>query len=453
MTEKKMKFRISDEKRHILLVEDDIINQEMLKASIGDTYELIIANSGEEALDIVREQFRTLSSILLDLNLPGIKGIEVLRRVKSNPAYAGIPVIVMTSDADAEVECLTLGAADFIPKPYPPSEVILARVLRSVELHEGRDALQWTERDHLTGLYNKEFFFHYADQLDLYHKDTPTDAIVVDINHFHTINDRYGKAYGDNVLRRIAAKALSVINESGGIVCRSEADMFMFYCPHRTYYEEMLDKLSIVLDDSDSGENRVRLRMGVYSNVDKALYIELRFDRAKLAADSVKGNLAKPIGFYDDSMHDVEVLEEQLIVDFSSALREKQFAVFYQPKFDVRPDEPVMTSAEALARWNHPKLGMVSPGVFIPLFEKNGLIQALDNYIWSETAAQIREWKERLHISVPVSVNVSRIDLFDPELTDKLLSITEANGLKPEELLLVSRNPHIRRTPKRSSKR
>ena len=436
MTEKKTKFRISEEKRHILLVEDDIINQEMLKVSIGDTYELIIASSGEEALEIVREQFKTLSSILLDLNLPGIKGIEVLRRVKSNPAYAGIPVIVMTSDAEAEVECLTLGAADFIPKPYPPSEVILARVFRSVELHEDRDTLQWTERDHLTGLYNKEFFLHYADQLDLYHKDTPADAIVVDINHFHTINDRYGKAYGDNVLKRIAVKALSVINETGGIVCRSEADMFMFYCPHRTDHEEMLNKLSIVLNDGDSGENRVRLRMGVYSNVDKALYIELRFDRAKLAADSVKGNLANPIGFYDDSMHDVEVLEEQLIDDFSAAIKEKQFAVFYQPKFDVRQDVSVMTSAEALARWNHPKLGMVSPGVFIPLFEKNGLIQALDNYIWSETAAQIREWKERLHISVPVSVNVSRIDLFDPELTDKLLAITGANGLEPEELLL-----------------
>lgn len=436
MTEKKTKFGISEEKRRILLVEDDIINQEMLKESIGDAYDLIIANTGEEALEIVREQFKTLSIILLDLNLPGIKGIEVLRRIKSNPIYEGLPVIVMTSDSEAEVECLTLGAIDFIPKPYPPSKVVLARILRTVELYEDRNTLRWTERDRLTGLYNKEFFYHYADQLDMYHKDVLSDAIVVDINNFHTFNDRYGKAYGDKVLKRIAEKMLSIINETGGLVCRSDPDMFLFYCPHRSDYEEMLNKLSVDLKDSDSGENRVRLRMGVYSDVDKTLYIERRFDRAKMAADSVKGNLANPIGFYDKSMHDAEVLEEQLIDDFPTAIKEKQFVVFYQPKYDVHRDEPVLSSAEALARWNHPKLGMVSPGVFISLFEKNGLIQALDNYIWSEAAAQIREWKERLHISVPVSVNVSRIDLYDPELIDKLLDITGKNGLKPEELLL-----------------
>ena len=434
--EKKTKFSVSEEKRRILLVEDDVINQEMLKESIGNVYELIIAETGEEALEIVRERFRTLSIILLDLNLPGVKGIEVLRRIKGDPAYAGLPVIVMTSDGEAEVECLTLGAVDFIPKPYPPSKVILARILRTVELYEDRDTIRWTERDHLTGLYNKEFFYHYADQLDLYHKDVPADAIVVDINHFHTVNDRYGKAYGDKVLKRIAENALRVINEIGGIACRCGPDTFLFYCPHRADHEDMLNKLSAKLEDDNPGENHVRLRMGVYSEVDKSLYVDRRFDRAKLAADSVKGNLANPIGFYDHSMHDAEVLEEQLIDDFPTAIKEKQFVVFYQPKFDVRGDEPVLISAEALVRWNHPELGMVSPGVFIPLFEKNGLIQTLDNYVWSETAAQIRDWKARFHVSVPVSVNVSRIDLFDPYLIDKLLDITEKNSLKTEELLL-----------------
>lgn len=436
MTEKKTKFRISEEKRQILLIEDDIINQEMLKESIGDAYNLIIAGTGEEALEIVCENYKMLSIILLDLNLPGIKGIEILRRIKSNPAYDSLPVIVMTSDSEAEVECLSLGAVDFIPKPYPPSKVILARIRRTVELYEDRDTLRRTERDHLTGLYNKEFFYHYANQLDMYHKDALTDAIVVDINNFHTLNDRYGKAYGDKVLKRIAEKMLSLINDEGGLACRCESDMFLLYCLHRTDYADMLDKLSVDLMADGSGENHVRLRMGVYANVDKTLYVERRFDRAKIAADSVKGNLTKPVGFYDKSMHGAEVLEEQLVDDFSHAIKEKQFIVFYQPKFIAQRDEPVLSSAEALTRWNHPTLGILSPSVFIPLFEKNGLIQALDNYIWSETAAQIREWKERLNISVPVSVNVSRIDLYDPELTEKLLDITERNGLKPEEIFL-----------------
>ena len=435
MTDNK-KFSISEEKRRILIIEDDVINQEILKETLDKTYDLIVAKSGEEALDIVREQYETISIVLLDLNLPGITGVDVLKQIKASSVYSRLPVIVMTSDNEAEVECLTLGAIDFIPKPYPPSKVILARILRTIELSEDRNTIHWTEHDHLTGLYNKEFFYHYAVQLDLYHKDASTDAIVVDVNHFHTINDRYGKAHGDDVLKRIAEKALGVIAEIGGIVCRSEPDMFMFYRPHRSDYEEILESLSVVLNRGDLGENRIRLRMGVYPNVDKTLDIERRFDRAKMAADSVRGNLAKPIGFYDNSMREAEVLAEQLIDDFPSAIKEKQFVVFYQPKFDVRQDDPVLISAEALVRWKHPRLGMVSPGVFISLFEKNGLIQTLDNYVWAEAASQIGVWKKQLGITVPVSVNVSRIDLYDPHLIDKLLSIVKDNGLNNKELIL-----------------
>ena len=423
MIDNKSKFRISEERRRILLVEDDIINQEMIRESVSDTYDLIVAETGEEALLIIGEQYETLSIVLLDLNLPGIKGIEVLKKIRSVPVYSRLPVIVMTSDSEAEVECLSLGAIDFIPKPYPASKVILARILRTVELFENRDILRFTERDHLTGLYNKEFFYRYAEQLDLYHKDAQTDAIVFDINHFRTINDRFGKTHGDEILKSIADKALGFVNEAGGIVCRCDADTFMIYCPHRADYGIVLNALSVPLGD---GENHVRLRMGVYSDADKTLDIERRFDRAKMASDSVRDNLASPIGIYDNSMREAEMLAYRLINDFPTALRDKQFVVFYQPKFNVRGDEPALCSAEALVRWKHPKLGMVSPGTFIPLFEKNGLIQELDRYVWSETAAQISDWKKRLNVSIPVSVNVSRIDLYDPDLTDRLLEITES---------------------------
>lgn len=430
------KFRISEEKRRVLLVEDEIINQEILKECLAETYDILIAQSGEEALRLLQEQHDTLSIILLDLNLPGMTGIEVLKQIKDVPVYAHLPIIIMTSDNEAEVECLTLGATDFIPKPYPPAKVVLARIKRTIELSEDRDTLHWTERDHLTGLYNKEFFYHYATQLDLYHKDTQTDAVVIDVNHFHTINDRYGKARGDEILKHIAELALSLLVDSGGIICRSEADTFMIYCPHRTDYESILNKLTFTIEDEEAGESHVWVRLGIYSNVDKSLDIELRFDRAKMAAETVRGNLTSPIAYYNESMHDAEVLAEQLIDDFHTAIREKQFIVYYQPKYDVRQDEPVLTSAEALVRWKHPKLGIVSPGVFIPLFEDNGLIQELDHYVWSQAAAQIRDWKERLNTTVPVSVNISRVDLYDPELVNKLLRLVRANRLGIDELIL-----------------
>ena len=395
----KNSFSISEERRRILLVEDDYVNQEMLKATLGDVYDIVISETGEEALEIIQNQHETLSIVLLDLNLPGIQGTDVLSRIKNDPQYSRLPVIVMTSDNEAEVECLKLGAIDFIPKPYPASKVILARILRTIELSEDRETLRLTERDQLTGLYNKEFFYHYAAQFDLYHKEAPTDAIVFDVNHFHTYND-------------------------------------MMYCIHTDNYEELLARLSACLDEDSISGNRVRLRMGVYVNADKNVDIERRFDRAKMAADTARDHLNAPIGFFDHSMREAEILEEQLIDGFHTALREKQFVVYYQPKFDVKQDVPVLSSAEALVRWKHPTLGLVSPGVFIPLFEKNGLIQELDNYVWSQVASQIKDWKENLNITLPVSVNVSRINLYDPKLTDKLLNITETNGLTTENLLL-----------------
>ena len=435
MQKRQHDFRPSDEKRKVLIIEDEFINQELLKAMLEGTYEVICASTGKEALDVIKTQYETLSIILLDLNLPDMKGLDLLQNIKSTDKYSALPVIVMTADSEAEVECLTLGAIDFIPKPYPRQKVVLARILRTIELSENRDILHQTERDQLTGLYNKEFFYRYAVLFDSRYKEDPTDAIVLDVNHFHTINDRYGKSYGDVILKKIANKVLEVVGGEG-IVCRSGSDSFLIYCLHRDDYNEMSEKISVKIDEGSGRDNNVRIRMGVYSDVDKELDIERRFDRAKMAADRIKGSVTNVIGIYDKSMYEEEMLSEQLIEDFSSAISEKQFKVFYQPKYDVRKSEPLLCSAEALVRWVHPKMGMVSPGVFIPLFENNGLIQELDRYVWSEAASQVREWKEKFGVTIPVSINVSRVDLYDPDLIEKLCSIVEDNGLCCDDLVL-----------------
>ena len=430
-------FRPSEEKRRILLVEDELINQQILQQMLSGAYEVLPAVTGAQAVELLQANQETLSLVLLDLNLPDMHGTELLKSLRSDGRYSRLPVIVMTADSDAEVACLELGAIDFIPKPYPRPEVVLARVRRTIEFSEDRDLLHWTERDSLTGLYNKEFFYRYAIQLDAYHRDAPTDSVLININHFHLLNERYGKDYGDEVLRSIGAGLLSIVEKTGGIACRSEADHFLLYTPHRENYQELLDGISAALKAPAGGENHtVRLRMGVYSRVDKALDIERRFDRAKMASDKMRNNFAASVGFYDHSMHENEVLMEQLLEELPVALREEQFDVYYQPKFDVRGEHPVLSSAEALIRWRHPRMGLISPGVFIPLFENTGLVRDVDYYVWLHAARQIRDWQDRLGIRLPVSVNVSRIDLFDPHLTDKLQGIIVSTGLSYQDLLL-----------------
>ena len=418
--------------RRILVVEDDLINREILSLMLRDTYDILIAETGKQALELLESDYGTLSLVLLDLNLPDMKGVDILGRIKGNALTARLPVIVMTADQNAEVECLTLGATDFISKPYPKQEIVLARIRRTIELFEDRDIIRWTERDQLTGLYNREFFYRYAAQHDEYHPEEPTDAIMLDINHFHMVNERYGKEFGDRVLRLVAEKLRAKVSDSDGIICRKEDDTFLIYCLHRSDYGQILDDVCMQMET----DYQIRARMGVYPDVDRGIDMERRFDRAKQAADAVKNSYSQTVGFYDNAMHEKELYLEQLLEDFHTAIREKQFTVFYQPKFDVRPDEPVLCSTEALARWRHPKLGLISPGVFIPLFEKNGLIRELDSFVWREAVAQIRTWEERLGRLIPVSVNVSRIDLNDPPLLKILEKTVDEAGIGRESILL-----------------
>ena len=425
-----------NDKRLILVVEDEAVNRAILGSVLEKDYEVIYAGDGTEALQKASENKAILSLIILDLIMPGMQGQEVLRRFKADSEYQDIPVIVASGDQSQEIECLNAGASDFIQKPYPEHGVILARVRRTIELFEGRKIIHSTERDPLTGLYNREFFFSYAEQYDQHHRDTPMDAIVLDINRFGIINERYGRAYADEVLRRVGEKAREMVHGEGGIVCRREADIFLVYCPHREDYKAILDNASMGLAGEQNANNRVRLRMGVYSNVDKSLELERRFDRAKIASDSVRNSFTRNIGVFDDTLHKAEMYSEQLIEDFPKAVEEGQFKVFFQPKYNITGDKPYLAGTEALVRWQHPELGMISPGVFIPLFEENGLIQDLDHYVWRQAARQIRIWKDEIGYTVPVSVNVSRVDMYDANIVYSLLDILEESKLEAGDLHL-----------------
>ena len=426
----------ANRRRRVLIVDDEIMNRELLKLILEDEYEVITAPDGETALDTVRKYDGGFSLILLDLLMPGMHGFKVIEKLKEDEAFRRIPIIVLTADAEAEVESLKLGAVDFITKPYPVREVIHARVKRIIELSEDTDIIRSTERDSLTGLYNREYFYRYCRQLDQLNNDADMDAIVLDAQHFRLINERYGKAYGDEVLRRIGWKVYEIVSESGGIACRREADTFLIYCPHLGNWQTLIDNVYAGLSDGGASISRVRLRMGIYANVDKGIELERRFDRAKMAADTVRGNYMSSCALYDKALHEREIYEEKLLEDFHDAIDNHQFMVYYQPKFDIRPSVPRLASAEALVRWVHPELGFISPGQFIPLFEENGLIQRLDLYVWREASSMIADWKKRLGVCVPVSVNVSRIDMHDPNLAQTFETLLEEYGLTPDELLL-----------------
>ena len=428
----------TEDRKLILIVEDEFVSREILRMSIEQDYDVLLAENGSQALEHIEANGDRMSLILLDLNLPDMHGVEILNMINEKDEVHRIPVIVLTADKEAEVECLDIGAADFIPKPYPDIKIIRARIRHTIELFEKRVIIGQTEFDELTGLYNKEFFYLYSERSDAHNRDSVMDAVVVDINHFRMINERYGNDYSNEVLKRIGSRLRELTEETGGLACRRDADHFMIYCPHRDDYEEVFGMLSEGISGEGIAENVVRLRMGVYPEADKSIELERRFDRAKMAADAVKGSFTLPVGMYDSELNEKNLYSEQLIVAFPEAVEQEQFKVYFQPKFDIRGNEPVICSAEALVRWIHPEYGFISPGAFISTFESNGLINRLDNYVWKATAKQLRDWNDKLGRDVPVSVsvNVSRVDLFDPDICRTLLSIVEETGISQHQLIL-----------------
>ena len=173
----------------VLIVDDQEINRDALELILEDDYGIITAENGQEALDMMAEH-PDLSVVLLDLMMPVMNGFEVMERVKNDETLKSIPIVVLTADKSAELTALEMGAADFITKPFDMPEVILARVGRIIELSEGRQLISAAERDKLTRLYSKNFFFEYASRLFHYHPDLRFDAIVLDIEQFfvgHTV--------------------------------------------------------------------------------------------------------------------------------------------------------------------------------------------------------------------------------------------------------------------------
>lgn len=132
----------------------------------------------------------------------------------------------------------------------------------------------------------------------------------------------------------------------------------------------------------------------------------------------------------------VALLDEQLIVsDAKAALEKQQFQIFFQPKYDLKTEEIV--GAEALARWMHPVKVLLLPSFFIPLFsKKNGFIADLDYSIWEQCCQKIRMWIDQKKPVIPLSINVSRVDIYDSDLPDKLISLIQKYGLSPKYLHL-----------------
>ena len=423
-------------KRKVLVVENDLNYQKTFSSAIEEQYEVIFCNDGKELLVRLKNDKTKYSLVAIDIDLPGIDGTELFSIISDDPHYKSIPVIMLIRNEKDVIKCLEIGVSGFISKPYDSPNLILAKVKRYILLTEQSDIIARTEKDALTGLLSKHYFYEYINEFETFFPDSKMDAIAINIKKFHTINAMFGREFGDRILIKVAKALNRIMEQYGGIASRVESDTFYVYiASHDSYQEIIFGALKGVTAKLDK-DYHVDFKIGVYHEVDKTQTIEKRFDDAMRALRRNDDSLKSTLVVYNKEMHEKELFEEKLVLEFDKSIKEKQFHVYLQPKMDISGPHPRLTSAEALVRWVHPVYGIISPITFIPLFEKNGLIQKLDAYIWNEAASQVRKWKDEYGINLPISINVSRVDLFNANLADELLDILKRNNISINELFL-----------------
>ena len=179
----------------------------------------------------------------------------------------------------------------------------------------------------------------------------------------------------------------------------------------------------------------LRLRMGVMPWQAGLEPVQM-FDRARTACSMARGHYKEHLIVFDEIVREREMLEQKLLNDLRRALDNYEFEAYYQPKYDIQAEPPQLVSAEALIRWQHPELGTITPDDFVPLLERSGMIGEVDKFVWAEAARQIARWRVQFGRTLPVSVNLSRIDIFDPTLEETLDRILAQNDLERDILRL-----------------
>ncbi|MFT4301510.1 MAG: EAL domain-containing protein [Desulfovibrio sp.] len=288
------------------------------------------------------------------------------------------------------------------------------------------------ELDPLTGAYNTQTFFEKVEAVLRDHPSDPYAIVRFDVAGFKAINEAFGLEEGNRLLRAIARLVRQRLNTESEAFARLNADVFaVCITGDMARILHFIHSLSRRLEHY-SDTFRVKLFFGVCQVENRRTPAHVLCDWAYLAQKTIKGSDLANYAFYDDALRQRLHGESYITDQMYSALEQKQFKLYLQPKVEMSSGRIV--GAESLVRWQHPQDGLILPGRFVPLFERNGFIVRMDEYVWDLTCQNLRMWIDKGYKPMPVSVNVSRLHFNDGTLTEKLVQLTDKYRL-PRHLL------------------
>lgn len=296
--------------------------------------------------------------------------------------------------------------------------------------------------DPLTGGWNLEGFRQQAAAMIQAHPELRYAIWYCDIKRFKYINDVFGYTSGDRLLCRWAQVIREDLQEYElfGRIASDHMAILTHYQDPSQLEARFRRRTAAVLEFLNVPGRRfdAEICSGVYllKPLDAAHPdVNQMLDWANVAQKSVKSRSGSHMAFFTDGMWQQQLRLLQITQYMREGLASGQFSLYFQPQYDYVSGH--LTGAEVLVRWNHPRLGLLSPGDFVPHLEQDGQIYVLDQYVWEQACRYLRRWLDSgdLH-PVPLSVNVSRVDILDPVLGKRLLELVNRYGLPPALLRL-----------------
>ncbi|MEG4504772.1 EAL domain-containing protein [Microcoleus sp. F6_B4] len=476
----------------ILVVDDVPANLGILADFLSEaSFEVLVAQDGESAIQKVNYVIPDL--ILLDIMMPGIDGFETYKRLKENPLYSQIPVIFITalSETDNVVKGLSLGAVDYIIKPFQKEEV-LARIKTHLDLRHLTQTIEAKNQhllqeiaehakaradlkqlnqeleirvkertaelsrtlqdlyrsqaqlehnafhDSLTGLPNRDWLIKQLQELIA--ANASYSVLFVDLDRFKIINDSLGHLAGDELLKCVAKRMQGCLKPCQ-IATRMGGDEFVILVERETgtsVAQQLLEQFKLPFKFNDY-EAIVEASIGITSSamnyqqpMDILRDVDIAMYRAKKQGS---GNYQ----VFDPQMQADAIARLDLEQDLRKAMpaagvanAQQEFCLYYQPIISLITQE--IKGFEALIRWNHPK-GMISPDTFIPVAEETGLINPLGWWILREACNQLRRWQEELpDLPLKLNVNFSPIQFQQVNFFEQIAEILQQTGIKKNTL-------------------